>query len=430
MNLNFFNRSSLTTELYITKSELDRILEHSKNPELMSAGHETVAWDKDLVMNVIKAKLDKEKEKMNIEKANSELNKYLDWQKSTEPWKLKGEAIWEKIRKKDLVKDINENPNLSNLNLSNINEFLHSNKDLVLSNVKSPTIPLTENKPLGSTGDITLNELNNKGIVMVDNPLLQLINEHININYLGATVTSMIMYRAVMKMFMKAAYPKIPLTGLPYGTSPNLSSRCTRSWEIAAFMLLAAPGITCALMGINHFTGEGSKIIINIGENTGLEESSSGISKSSFFLFLNKLPSWLKVILKYIVYSLIITFITSIIGYKSNILSEIALHFSMYLVIILKIFAILNFFVLCIYIVRLYIITMFANNKDYINLEDYEDYPKFIKNELIVWKDIATKLTQIELEKFYKHCYFLIILYLSVVLLCLTAVVLISNSIY
>ena len=78
MNLNFFNRSSLTTELYITKSELDRILEHSKNPELMSAGRETVAWDKDLVMNVIKAKLDKEKEKMNIEKANSELNKYLD----------------------------------------------------------------------------------------------------------------------------------------------------------------------------------------------------------------------------------------------------------------------------------------------------------------------------------------------------------------
>ena len=69
---------------------------------------------------------------------------------------------------------------------------------------------------------------------------------------------------------------------------------------------------------------------------------------------------------------------------------------------------------------------MFANNKDYINLEDYEDYPKFIKNELIVWKDIATKLTQIELEKFYKHCYFLIVLYLSVVLLCLTAVVLIS----
>jgi hypothetical protein len=60
---------------------------------------------------------------------------------------------------------------------------------------------------------------------------------------------------------------------------------------------------------------------------------------------------------------------------------------------------------------------MFANNKDFINLEDY---PKFIKNELIEWKEIATKLTPIELAKFYKHCYFLIFLYTSIILLGLT----------
>jgi len=66
---------------------------------------------------------------------------------------------------------------------------------------------------------------------------------------------------------------------------------------------------------------------------------------------------------------------------------------------------------------------MYALNKEYINPEDY---PKFIKNELIEWKDIATKLTPIELAKFYKHCYFLIILYLSIVLLGLTGVVICS----
>jgi len=67
---------------------------------------------------------------------------------------------------------------------------------------------------------------------------------------------------------------------------------------------------------------------------------------------------------------------------------------------------------------------MFALNKEYINPEDYT---KFIKIELIEWKDIATKLTPIELEKFYKLFYFLIILYISIVLLGLTGLVLCSK---
>ena len=67
---------------------------------------------------------------------------------------------------------------------------------------------------------------------------------------------------------------------------------------------------------------------------------------------------------------------------------------------------------------------MFALNKEYINPEDYT---KFIKIELIEWKDIATKLTPIELEKFYKLFYFLLILYISIVLLGLTGLVLCSK---
>jgi hypothetical protein len=59
---------------------------------------------------------------------------------------------------------------------------------------------------------------------------------------------------------------------------------------------------------------------------------------------------------------------------------------------------------------------MFAQNPDFIKPENY---PKLINNELIEWKDIATKSTPIELEKFYKHCYFLFLLCLSIFLLCL-----------
>lgn len=68
---------------------------------------------------------------------------------------------------------------------------------------------------------------------------------------------------------------------------------------------------------------------------------------------------------------------------------------------------------------------MFANNKEYLNPEDYI---KFIKNELIELKNITIQLSPIELEKFYKHYYFLICLYVSIVLLCLTG--LIISSIY
>ena len=52
---------------------------------------------------------------------------------------------------------------------------------------------------------------------------------------------------------------------------------------------------------------------------------------------------------------------------------------------------------------------MYAHNKEYLNPEDY---PKFIKIELIELKEIATKLNIIGVAKFYKHYYFLFSLYI------------------
>lgn len=66
---------------------------------------------------------------------------------------------------------------------------------------------------------------------------------------------------------------------------------------------------------------------------------------------------------------------------------------------------------------------MFANNKEFLNPEDYS---KLIKNELIEWKNIAINNTPLALAQFYKHCYFLLLVYISIVIMGITGVVLFS----
>jgi len=115
----------------------------------------------------------------------------------------------------------------------------------------------TENKPLGSAGDITINELINKGLEVIDTPLVQMIRDNVDISVVGGIISSVVLYKAVMKMYMKATY------------GPN----------------------------VNPNPLKGSKVVINIVDNTGSVEStgsegtSSNISNSYFFLFLNKLPT-------------------------------------------------------------------------------------------------------------------------------------------
>ena len=53
---NIFNNTrtqTLNNDLVITISDLYRILEHSINPALRSAGQEVVTWNKDSLMNLI-----------------------------------------------------------------------------------------------------------------------------------------------------------------------------------------------------------------------------------------------------------------------------------------------------------------------------------------------------------------------------------------
>jgi hypothetical protein len=153
--------------------------------------------------------------------------------------------------------------------------------------------------------------------------------------------------------------------------------------------------------------------------------NNNSISKSSFFLFLNKLPSWLKAILKYIALYCIGKSIVKVLGYNSNIFNEISSQFAVYIEWYLKIFWVLNLLVLIYFIWKLYIIVMFANNKEYLNPEDY---PKFIKNELIESKDIAIKIYLKNPGIIYKHYFKLIFIYSSIACLGVIVIILYSSS--
>jgi hypothetical protein len=123
--------------------------------------------------------------------------------------------------------------------------------------------------------------------------------------------------------------------------SENLNSPVsTRAKEIALFMLVGAPFVAGWLWTGNKIIG--GKVVVNLLSNNELEgtgsvkkneiEGTSSIGKSSFFLFLNKFPYWLKAILKYLALYFIGLFIVKIIGYNSNIINEISSQFSVYLV--------------------------------------------------------------------------------------------------
>ena len=172
-----------------------------------------------------------------------------------------------------------------------------------------------------------------------------MVIENVNAKICGYSLSSVLMYRAVMKLFMKSAY------GNPAVILPGPS---TRTKEIALFMILGAPFIVGSLMTINAATSGkfGTKLVTNLAENNELEvpENSKVNSSSSLFLFYNKLPRWLKAVLKYLALYLILLFILNVLGFESKMLIEISSQFHLYLGYFIKVWAILNFLVIIYYI--------------------------------------------------------------------------------
>jgi len=296
---------------------------------------------------------------------------------------------------------------LNNSSIAEYKEFLQSHRGTIVSELKLTTT-LETNKPLGEFGDITVNELIIKGLNAIDTPLVQMIREHVDVKVAGSFLTSMILYKTIVNLYVKSAYSKSL-------TEVLKSAPSTRGKEIALFMIVGAPFIAGLMLTTNKIIGP--KVIINLVSNNELEGSSSVSSSFSLFLLFNKLPSWLKAILKYLASYCILLIIVKIIGYKSNIVLEIYSQFYFILGYFLKIWCILNILVIIYFIWKLYVIVMFAENKEYLNPEVY---PKFIKDELIESKEIALNLYLKEPNKVYKHYLKLIFLYFSIVLVGLT----------
>ena len=421
------NNNNLTDDLKdINKNDLDQIMAFSNEPQSSGYGMETVHYNKESLVNIVNSEL--AKIRANTKAVEDKVNSGFAWyhdvieknDRNTFLANMKWEKIRETIERMNAEKD-KSNSQIHNSELSKINEVIHTNKPTILSNsnVKIES-PLTANTPFGDAGDITINELWNKGIDVFDTTLVQMIKDNVNVVLVGSSITSMIMYRSIVKLYMKSAFNnKLP--------DALISAPSTRSKEIALFMIMGAPFIAGALITINKLTAGGTKVLVNITESNNLEGtgSNSASSSSSLFLFLNKLPGWMKVILRYLAICLILTFITSVIGYKSNVIAEIYSQFYIYLGYFLKLYCVLNFLVIIYFIWKLYIIVMFAQNKDYINPEHY---PTFIKNEILESKDIGVNLYSKDPGTVYKHYLRLIFLYTSIVIFGLTMMIL--SSIY
>lgn len=269
----------------ITNAELDRIITHSFNPSLPSEGRVVVAWNRESLMNIINSNNYTE------EKINDTISKYNKWLKDSEPLNIKFYAIREKVRKNKVVTDvINDKKELTNSSIAEYKELLTSQKGTILSELKITTT-LETKKPLGSFGDITLNEALIKGLSVIDTPLVQMIRDNVDVKVAGALLSSMFLYKNIVNLYVKSAYSQSLTEVLKSGPS-------TRGKEIAVFMLVGAPLIAGLMLTTNKIIGP--KVVINLVSNNELEGSSSVSNSFSLFLLFNKIPTWLKAILKYL----------------------------------------------------------------------------------------------------------------------------------
>jgi len=89
------------------------------------------------------------------ENLNSPFHTWMKWRKDNTYLDMKCNDIWDNIRRPEIVHNTLKE---KNINVFNYTEFINANKT-VISDLKQ----LVKNKPLGSAGDITINELVSKG---------------------------------------------------------------------------------------------------------------------------------------------------------------------------------------------------------------------------------------------------------------------------
>ena len=130
----------------------------------------------------------------------------MQWRKENAYWDMKCNDLWDKAKKPELVNDVLKE---NKLTLCNYIEFLDANKKTVISELKQTnTNLLVKIKPLGSAGDISIIELINNGLDVVDTPLVEMLRKNVDVTVVGGFISSMILYKTIVNLYLKSAYNK------------------------------------------------------------------------------------------------------------------------------------------------------------------------------------------------------------------------------
>jgi hypothetical protein len=325
---------------------------------------------------------------------NSELRQWKDWKEKNQYIDFKYQDLWNSVKNKTEAQ-----------NAESYKEFLTQNKQNILNFSNNLNY---KPKPLGDLGEITLNELVSKGLDMTE-PLYTFGKDPITeITVTGSTLSTLFMYRAVIKLFGKVAYGE----ELSYNTLKNLSG--TKAKEVSLFMLIGAPMIVGAL-----YSMAGLSIYKKVALEITVNNPDSLTKSSSSFLFFNKLPKWFKVILNYLLIILLVQFFIWLIGYKNTgIYQIIPIN---YFLIAIKLFCLISMFLVFYYIWTIYLIINFTKQN---KIKIYEIYPNFIKNRILEIENLCN-VNPIEQNNIKKSYFKILLVYSSIFFIILISIFLI-----
>lgn len=238
-------------------------------------------------------------------------------------------------------------------------DFLKTGNIISKNKTEIKALILEKNKPLGDLGEITLNEIVDKGIEVLT-PISDLYQKYpVELSGAFTSVSAFYMYKGVVKMYDKIAFK--------YSRDPKYTSiqelteqRLMRSKEIRVFMLLGAPLIVGTLLAIKRYTiPTNININVNTVSDKVLDDNKDLVLTSGLFAFFrNKIPFWLRQVF-IIIFSLIcFDYLTESSGTKNIILNNI-----IYVKIFFMIGTFTSFMVICYYILTIYLYIMFSEKK-------------------------------------------------------------------
>lgn len=185
-----------------------------------------------------------------------------------------------------------DNQDIGLTDLQSTTQFLIEHKDEVVSVIEHA-------KPLGSFGDITINELINKGTDALS-PILNTLDPNLTLNGGFTILSSLFFYRVVVNLYTKSAY-NFDFKGM--NPTEVADFKASRPRDIRFFMLCCAPLITASLVTMAKLNP------LNINLNIEMKEAVTSNVSILAFLTKNK-PEWFKSLLK-IVLSLVFIIIVN-----------------------------------------------------------------------------------------------------------------------